>query len=82
MSWQEVAQGTLRVMTKPAPKRAQDPSESPETPEEFYTPEQLEWGRRFMVRLRQAAVLARERLREKEAQERLAALPPASRFIN
>ena len=39
-------------------------------------------GRRFIVRLRQAAIQGRERLREKEAQERLAAMPPATPFVN
>jgi len=48
--------------------------------EKVYTPEQLEKGRRFMVRLRQAAILARERIREEEIQKRLAALPPATAF--
>jgi hypothetical protein len=57
-------------------------SEQSETPEEPYTPEQLEKGRRMMARIQQAAVLAAARLREKEALERLAALPPATRFIN
>ena len=33
-----------------------------------------------MVRLRQAAILARERIREEEIQKRLAALPPATAF--
>jgi hypothetical protein len=57
-------------------------SEQPEAPEESYTPEQLEKGRRMMARIQQAAVLAAARLREKEALERLASSPPASRFIN
>ena len=48
--------------------------------EKVYTPEQLEKGRRIMARLRQAAILARERIREEEAQKRLAALPPAIAF--
>jgi hypothetical protein len=68
-------------MAKLLPQRA-NRSEQPEGPEEPYTPEQLEKGRRTMTRIRQAALLAAARLREKEALERLAALPPATRFIN
>jgi hypothetical protein len=64
------------------PHEPQGVSDQPEKPEQVWTPEQLEKGRRFMVRLRQAAILARERILEKEAQARLAALPPATPFIN
>jgi hypothetical protein len=57
-------------------------SEQSQEQERIWTPEQLDKGRRFMVRLRQAAIQARERLREKEAQERLAAMRPATPFVN
>jgi hypothetical protein len=60
----------------------QSESQQPEKQEKVWTPEQLEKGRRMMARMRQAAILAAQRIREKEAQERLAALPPATPFIN
>src|SRR6266705_1077068 len=57
-------------------------SEQAERPEESYTSEQLEKGHRMMASIRQAGVLAAERIRRKEALKHLAALPCATRFIN
>jgi hypothetical protein len=54
----------------------------PEMPEESFTPEQLEKGQRILVRIRQAGILAAERIRQKEALQQLAALPCATPFIN
>jgi hypothetical protein len=68
-------------MAKLLPQRPGESGNS-EAPEESYTPEQLEKGRRMMARIEQAAVLAAKRIREKEALERLAALPAATPFIN
>jgi len=39
-----------------------DEFEQTETPEESYTPEQLEKGQRILVRIRQAGILAAERI--------------------
>jgi len=56
-------------------------SEQAETPEELYSPEQLEKRQRMLVRIRQAGILAAERIRRKEALQQLAVLPCATWFI-
>jgi len=59
-----------------------DEFEQTETPEESYTPEQLEKGERMLARIREAGILAAERIRQKEALQQLATLPCATRFVN